>query len=207
MRAYIYVDGFNLYYGALRNSPYKWLNLRRLLSLLLPGDELLRINYYTARVKPLPDNPEAPLRQQIYLRALRTLPDVHIHFGHFLTHTVWMPSASSTKSPPERVQVIKTEEKGSDVNLATHLVRDGFRGEYELAVVVTNDSDLLEPVRTVRQELSLRVGIINPHRRASQALVPHATFVKKIRPGLLAKCQFPRELTDSQGSFHKPSYW
>ncbi len=78
----------------------------------------------------------------MYLRALGTLPNLFLHYGHFLTHNVWMPDASSKKKPPDHVQVIKTEEKGSDVNLATHLVRDGFRNEYELAVLVTNDSDL-----------------------------------------------------------------
>lgn len=73
-----------------------------------------------------------------------------------------MPDASSKKKPPDCVQVIKTEEKGSGVNLATHLVGDGFRNEYELAVLVTNDSDLLEPIRIVRHELGLKVGITNP---------------------------------------------
>lgn len=207
MRAYVYVDGFNLYYGALRGTPYKWLNLQELFRLLLPQDDIAQIKYYTAQVKPQPHNRGAPVRQQMYLRALRTLPTLSIHYGHFLTHTVWMPDASSTKDPPDRVQVIKTEEKGSDVNLATHLVRDGFRKEYELAVLVTNDSDLLEPIRIVRDELALRVGLINPHKRASQALVPHATFVKSIRRGLLSKCQFRNQLTDGKGPFHKPPQW
>ena len=207
MRTYIYVDGFNLYYGALRNTPYKWLDLSELFRLLLPKDQILKIKYYTAKVKPRPHDPHAPVRQQIYLRALRTIPNLSIHHGHFLSQTVPMPLASSTQSPPKRVKVIKTEEKGSDVNLATHLVRDGFRNEYELAVLVTNDSDLLEPIRIVRNELQLRVGIINPHKKASQALVPHATFVKRIRPGLLAKCQFPNQLTDKKGTFHKPATW
>ncbi len=207
MRTYIYVDGFNLYYGALRKTPYKWLNLHELFRFLLPQDNIDRIKYYTAKVKPHPHNLGAPVRQQMYLRALRTLPNLSLHYGHFLTHTVWMPDASSTKNPPDRVQVIKTEEKGSDVNLATHLVRDGFRKEYELAVLVTNDSDLLEPIRIVRHELGLKVGLINPHKRASQALVPHATFVKTIRRGLLSKCQFPHQLTDGKGAFHKPPRW
>lgn len=207
MRAYVYVDGFNLYYGSLRKTKQKWLNLQELFRLLLPRDSIIGIKYYTARVKPQPHDPSAPLRQQMYLRALETLPNLSLHYGHFLTHTVWMPDASSKKKPPDRVQVIKTEEKGSDVNLATHLVRDGFRNEYELAVLVTNDSDLLEPIRIVRHELGLKVGIINPHKRASQVLVPHANFIKTIRHGLLSKCQFPDELTDSKGTFRKPSRW
>ncbi len=121
--------------------------------LLLPGDDIRTIKYFTAIVKARPHDPDAPTRQQIYLRALRTVPNLSIYFGHFLMHEVWMPDASSKSIPPRNVRVIKTEEKGSDVNLATHLVRDGFRGEYELAVLVTNDSDLLAPIRIVVKNL------------------------------------------------------
>ncbi len=60
------------------------------------------------------------------------------------------------------------------MNLATHLLRDGFRKEYQAAVLVTNDSDLLEPVRMVRKELGLVVGILNPHRKASRVLAREA---------------------------------
>ncbi len=68
------------------------------------------------------------------------------------------------------VEVIKSEEKGSDVNLATYLLLDGFRRDYEIAVIITNDSDLVEPIKVLRTELKLRVGILNPDRRASLAL-------------------------------------
>jgi uncharacterized LabA/DUF88 family protein len=207
LRAYVYIDGLNLYYGALKNTRYKWLNLEEMCRLLLPGDDIRSIKYFTAIINARPHDPDAPTRQQVFLRALRTIPKLSIHLGHFLAHEVWMPLASSTSNPPQNVRVIKTEEKGSDVNLATHLVRDGFRGEYEVAVVVTNDSDLLEPIRVVGRELALPVGILNPHRKPSRALLPHVKFMKKIRPGLLAKCQFPDQLTDKDGTFRKPKSW
>ena len=105
------------------------------------------------------------------------------------------------------VEVIKTEEKGSDVNLATHLLYDGFRNDYEVAVIVSNDSDLLEPIRIVRNELGKKVGILNPHQRPSRALLPHIDFMKRIRSGALAAAQFPPSLTDSHGTFHKPTAW
>lgn len=96
-------------------------------------------------------------------------------------------------APPDRGyrRVIKTEEKGSDVNLATHLLIDGFDDAYELAVVVSNDSDLLEPIKVVTQRLGKPVGILNPHRVPSVALLRHAWFVKQIRGGVLARSQFP----------------
>jgi len=78
--------------------------------------------------------------------------------------------------PDESVIVLKTQEKGSDVNLATFLLRYGFLDQYDAAVVVANDSDLHEPIRVVRVELAKIVGILNPHWMPSRALVPHVTF-------------------------------
>jgi hypothetical protein len=76
-----------------------------------------------------------------------------------------------------------------------------------VAVLISNDSDLLEPMRIVRYELGLRIGLLNPHRRVAAALAPHATFLKQIRKGVLADSQFPPELTDDNGTFRKPESW
>ena len=105
------------------------------------------------------------------------------------------------------VKVIKTEEKGSDVNLATHLVVDGFKNDFELAVVVSNDSDLLTPIQVVTQELGKPVGLLNPHKNPSVSLLPHVLFIKKIRRGVLGQSQFPPVMRDQQGEFYKPASW
>lgn len=207
MKAHVYVDGLNLYYGAVKGTPYKWLNIAELCGLLLPEDQVLQIKYYTAIVDARPDNPGAPTRQQFFLRALRTIPNLSIYFGHFLTQRRWLPLVSSKKKDSKKVQVYKTEEKGSDVNLATHLVRDGFKREFEVATLITNDSDLLEPIRVVRYELGFPVGLLNPHPKPSMALLPHVTFTKQIRRGQLARCQFPSTMTDKDGTFSRPAGW
>jgi len=75
-------------------------------------------------------------------------------------------------NPPKKVFVDKTEEKGSDVNLASHLLRDAYNRNFEVAVLITNDSDLAEPVKIVRQELGLPVGVLNPHQYHSKVLQP-----------------------------------
>jgi uncharacterized LabA/DUF88 family protein len=201
----VYIDGFNLYYGALKRTPYKWLDLAKLSSIMLPQDVVQNIYYYTARVSARPHNQSAPIDQQIYLRALRTIPNLSITYGHFLTHSVRM--TLSGVNPVQRVWVDKTEEKGSDVNLAAHLVRDAFRKRFEVAVLITNDSDLAEPVRIVTQELALPVGVLNPHQYHSQELKRLATFVKRIRQSDLHASQFPPKLADAKGAFHKPSSW
>lgn len=203
---YAYVDAFNLYYGCLRGTSYKWLNLHRMLEALLPKNDIRCIKYFTAKITPRPSDPTAAVRQQTYLRALRTLPKVEIAFGHYLTHTVKMLLASPAPGGPRVVEVIKTEEKGSDVNLATHLISDAYEKRFQCAVVVTNDSDLTLPVARVR-ELGYAVGVVNPHERAARTLQQAASFTRQIREGLLRVSQFPTELTDSAGTFTRPSSW
>ena len=118
-----------------------------------------------------------------------------------------MPVAEPRSVQDRYVRVVKTEEKGSDVNIASHMLRDGFRGAYEAAVLVTNDSDLIEPIRIVREELGLLVGILNPQKRASVLLRHHASFMKPIRSGVVAVSQFPVEIHDQKGVFRKPAQW
>ncbi len=207
MKTNIYVDGFNFYYGALKRTPYKWLNIAKLCQLLLPKNQIHRIKYFTATVNDRPNDLELSTRQQTYFRALKTIPELEIILGHFLTQKCMMPLAGQTAGHPKYAKVIKTEEKGSDVNLAVHLLNDGHKRDYEVAVLITNDSDLLEAVRIVRQELNLPVGILNPYKRPSQVLMQHASFIKPIRKGALAASQFSDTLTDANGEFHKPVSW
>jgi len=143
----------------------------------------------------------------MYFRALRTLPGLEIIFGHFLTNVVSMPIAGCEPGNQKYVNVIKTEEKGSDVNLAKHLLFDGFKGNYQAAAVITNDSDLLEPIRIIRSEMNVHIGILNPHTAPSRALIKYASFVKQIRRGVLSVSQFPPQLRDEKGVFHKPMTW
>jgi len=213
MRTIVYVDAFNLYYGikdmsrGTPNFPYRRLDLAKMCSLLLPKNDILGIKYFTAKVSARPRDPDQPVRQQTYLRALATLPTVSIIYGHFLTHTVSMALAQPAKDGSLFAKVIKTEEKGSDVNLATHLLVDAFRDECDMSVDITNDSDLQEPLRVVSQEFGKTVGILNPQRHPSFELKQYATFYKPIRKGVLAGSQFPVMLEDEQGQFYKPPSW
>lgn len=208
MKTNIYVDGFNLYFRCLQGTPCKWLDIAKMCQLLLPHNAINEIKYFTANVKPRPGDPDQPLRQQIYFRALETIPNLSIIRGSFLTNKVRMLKVGC---PPDKdssyVQVIKTEEKGSDVNLATHLLYDACRGDFECAAVVSKDSDLLEPIRIVREKLGLTVGLLNPGKTKSFALIPHADFIKEIRRGVLVASQFPDELEDANGTFRKPATW
>jgi uncharacterized LabA/DUF88 family protein len=203
----VYVDAFNLYYGCLKGTPYRWLDLGALCARLLPRDRINRIRYFTAALSIRPDDPRVRQRQQIYLRALTTVPGLSIHYGHFLSHVVRMPLANPPSRGARTVVVVKTEEKSSDVNLATFLLLDAFKRDCDTAVVVSNDSDLKLPIEVAQNELDLRVGVVNPHPpdRRSRALRP--TFLKQIRASALAACQFPPELRDAKGVIRKPGGW
>lgn len=210
----VYIDAFNLYYGAVKNTPYKWLDLDKLCQLFLPKNKIKKIKYFTALVGSRPDHTGSNVRQLSYLRALQTIPHLSIIKGHYLSHAVWMPTFDSyqkalrQKGKIKFIRVLKTEEKGSDVNLATHLLNDGYKKEYEVAVIISNDSDLMEPIRIVKDELRLPVGVINPNQpHPSQVLLKTATFFKRIRKGALAASQFPPIMKDSNGEFHKPTSW
>ena len=78
VRTNIYVDGFNLYYGALRKTPHRLVNLESLFQFLLPKNTIQEIKYFTALVSARPNDPSQPQRQQLYLRALATLPKVSV---------------------------------------------------------------------------------------------------------------------------------
>jgi hypothetical protein len=199
-RTNVYVDGFNLYYGALKGTPYKWLDLDALFRMLLPQHDIRRIRYFTALTQPRDNDPHIHVRQQAYLRALGTHPHVSVHLGTFrqgITRMKLAPPANGTAA------VIKTEEKGSDVNLASYLLLDCFREDFQAAVVVSNDTDLVTPIQMVANEFGCPVGLLNPHPRPARDLLRATTFYKQIRPGALAAAQFP----DRIGPITKPTGW
>lgn len=199
----MYVDGFNLYYGALRGRQYKWLDLlafsHRLLRL---PHTVTRIRYFTAELLPSRHDPAAPERQQAYLRALETTPNLSIHYGSFL---------QSPGQPPR--------EKGSDVNLASYLLLDAFDREYEVALVISNDSDLTHPIELVRDRFGVRVGVaaplLNRHpdgkrrypsrdlRQAADFLVP----INRRRRYLLRDSQLPDAVIHGGRRITRPSGW
>jgi uncharacterized LabA/DUF88 family protein len=204
MKVNVYIDGFNLYYGCLKNSPYLWLDVNKMCRLLFPHDEIVKIKYFTAPIKIRDDNdPDRANRQQIYLRALRTIPNLEIIEGIFLSHVVTMKLASGKGY----TQVIKSEEKGTDVNIATHLLHDAYKLSFERAVVISNDSDLVTPIQIVTKELNLPITVVSPFKRNNIQLKTVATNVKQIRKGLLAASQFNEKLTDGVGDFSIPEKW
>jgi hypothetical protein len=202
----VYVDGFNLYYRALKGSPYKWLDLRRAFTLVLgPNYPIQTIKYYTARINGRFD-PDAPTRQDTYLRALKAhSPDIEIYYGHFLVH----PATRRLVNPPHTsVTVLNPEEKGSDVNLAVHLVTDAWLNAYDSAFIVTNDSDFLEAVKRVHQHHPQKnVGVVVPGDTtpAARELARVCRPFFRLRGGVMSLAQLPNPIPNT--TIHKPPNW
>lgn len=197
MRIGVYVDGFNLYYGARgicgRGTPgWRWLDLRGLANSLVrrhtswPDAEVVRVVYCTARIDGA-SNPSGQADQDIYLKALVAAGSVdHIEYGTYVSHVKTGPLA--VKDPQGRPQLVRSEwpvkvqdahgdpvpgavfmvsyanreEKGSDVNVAAHLLLDVLSGAVDGAMVISNDSDLRFPIQQAR--LRVPVGVVNPSR-------------------------------------------
>ena len=218
MRTIVYVDGFNLYYRLLDKRPaLKWLDIKALAQKLLrPANVVTGVRYYTAHISGRMDA-TAPARQQIYLDALRTVPEVSIHLGAFLLSEkfaglakppAFRPQATLPEPWPDVVKVIKVEEKGSDVNLACHLLLDAFEGNFDVAAVISNDSDLVEPIRIVTQVLGKPVGLLSPVNNPNPELSRVSSFIRRISVSDLAASQFPDMLTRPDGTkIHRPPSW
>ncbi len=209
MNTNVYIDGFNLYYRALKDTPFRWLDLRKLAETLFPQDDIRRVCYFIARLDPRPGNPNQPRRQLVYLRALATLPSFDAYYGHFRSGVKRRPLAEPAPGLPDYVLVRDSEEKGSDVNLATRLLVDGFNGEYEQAVVVSNDADFAGAMRYVRDDLGLRVALVNPDPRnvSPRELADAATYVKRLWKSHLRRSLLPLTLRDRVGVITKPEGW
>jgi len=217
MRTIVYVDGFNLYYGACRAPGRKWLDLGALCARLLPNDEIVEIAYCTANVKKSPTNPGKQDRQRIYHRALETIPQLRIYRGRFLLKQV--TGSLIDPAPGERLKraVWTFEEKATDVNLACLMLMDGVEGRYEQAALISNDGDLQMPVEIVRERLNRHVTVINPVLRrrgkrrnavlSPQPLPSNASFLQ-LRAKHVEEAQFPDELISPRGTpLIKPSGW
>jgi uncharacterized LabA/DUF88 family protein len=224
-RTNLYVDGFNLYYGAAKSTRLKWVNVIALAEAVLPGLQVNRTRYFTAMVKSNPTDPQQAQRQQTYIRALETLPNLTVHYGRYQETRV---TAKHCQPPPDTVQVYKTEEKGTDVNLATYMLVDAFRDDCDQLVVITNDSDLAEPIRIINAELNLKVIVLNPHSadtaarknarlrsnhkaRPSYHLKNVAYLTKDIRSDgnncHMTQAQLPHVLSDNNGTITIPASW
>lgn len=205
-RTIVYVDGFNLYYGAIRGGAHKWLNLERFFTLLRPHDTVLQIHYFTALV----DGPSR-LNQELYLRALGTLPKVNIVLGKFKKKQIRCSSSACTFTGNRFFQM--PEEKRTDVNIAVFLLDDTYQDKCDHSIVVSGDSDLVPAIgllkaRFPKKRVTVYVPSRNPLRGAAVELRSVADKNRTLPLNLLPFAQFPVSFPDGTGGvIKKPATW
>ena len=230
-----YIDGFNLYKGSLERRPEcKWLDVISLCKSLEPDANLGSVFYFTAPVKSRFEGDRASDRQATYLRVLEH-SGVKIVRGKFRKDARWHRLASmelkefvqpilaqhlgltrlaikgswkNAKPDIPMTKVIILGEKGSDVNLASYLLRDAFRRNVNRALVITGDSDLTVPILFTKAE-GVTVHVVVPgDGQNSTSLKSAASSLIRLDVELLRRNQFPNSyLTPGGGNIQKPSSW
>ena len=205
-RSVVYVDGFNLYYGALRGGLHKWLDLEHYFQLLRPADDLELVRYFTALVS-------GPSRgdQEIYLRALSTLPRVEIILGKFKTRRVRCRVQACTHAG--NLFFLAPEEKRTDVDIGIHMLDDGHQNLCDRFIVVSGGSDLVPAINRTKERFPSKEVIVDvpsrsPVRGAAVELRSAADKNKTLPLQILPHAQLPATLPDGAGgTLTKPADW
>jgi uncharacterized LabA/DUF88 family protein len=230
-----YIDGFNLYKGALETRPdFKWLDLIGMCKDLMPDYELTDVFYFTAPLKDRFAGDRANERQNTYLRVLRH-SGVQVVNGTFRTDYSWQRLASKNRVetlhptlPPRlgltqktinrtwneaepdvpKAKIVSMKEKGSDVNIASYLLRDAYTRDIDGALVVTGDSDLSTAITFARSTgLLVKIGFPN-RNRISKDLRSKASLSETIHSRILRENQFPDTYIAPSGKqIIKPIEW
>jgi len=205
-RSIIYIDGFNLYHGALSNGPYKWLDLEAYFRRLRPHDDIQIIRYFTARML----GPKR-VNQTTYLRVLETLPLVQTVVGRFKAKEVTCRVAACRHPGP---RVYRTfEEKRTDVNIAVTLLDDAYAGLCDRQIIISGDSDLVPAVARVKTRfpdttLIAYIPARNSLRGAAVELRSAVDRARTLPLQLLPHSQFPAQVPDGAGGvIQKPAGW
>jgi len=200
-RVIAYIDGYNLYYG-LRTKGWKWfywLDLTRLVAnLLQPQQQLIETKYFTTIVNRPKGRHD---RQTTYLEALKTLPGIQFYYGHFLSNPVECRNCGYTYE--------LHHEKMTDVNIAVELLTDAFQDRFDLAFLITADSDLVSPIDAVKRLFPEKhVLVAFPPARVSAELKRHSHAYIHIGRDKLSRSLFPDEVIKPDGfTLHRPKEW
>lgn len=213
-RTIFYIDGFNLYHGLLAGTPYLWLDIEKFAMSLLPRPEeheLVGVDYFTARIKYNPSEPQAAFNQDRYLEVIAAFPRVKIVEGFYKRFRVKLPFATEPCKSCDKMKygiVYRTVEKRSDVNLATEMMADAYRDSADAFVLVSGDVDFAAPLCFIRHEVGRHTLVFNPHNDVCEELRRFTSYYRNIPRDLPAKCQLPEIVTLPNGrTIHRPAAW
>lgn len=205
----VYVDGFNLYFGALKPRPnFKWLDLRKFSQLLYPERTIGNVYYFTADIHRLHEFDDSPKRQNTYLKALAD-SGVEIVKGHFNLREKHLRLVGANDPTSQLAHVWQYEEKGSDVNLASYLLRDVYVSRISHALVISGDSDLANALTFARNAgTHISLAIPDRHENGSARLKASADYVQFVKPNQLEASQFSKAIILASGrEIIRPKEW
>jgi len=211
----VYIDGYNLYYGLLKGTPYKWLDLERFSKELVgPGHNVVAVKYFTSLVRPHPYDVAAVERQNVYLQAIQSAAKVVTTLGFYSKRKKLLPAVEETcrvcaTAEAGLVRVVVLEEKRTDVNMAVSIVVDAAKPEVDCVAVVTGDSDQAGAIEAARYTYAKKALVFNPHEAYSVNLKNAASYYQNIPRDLPARCQLPDAIpVGSHGNFiRRPAAW
>jgi uncharacterized LabA/DUF88 family protein len=227
----VYIDGYNLYYGRLRGSPFKWLDVVKLFEDLLiqrdQHEQLEKVNLFTApALANFATHGAASVEaQSAYHRALKTLHGAHfdtVYGTHsFDKNGALLPVfvAGQKYDRTNRTRVWKLEEKKTDVNLAICMCRDAAKGLYDRIILVSNDSDAEPALQAIRQDFPhIMIGVVLPawppvagsktHRRVSGSLANQAHWtIAHLTDAQLSAASLPDQIPTKKKAIVKPKHW
>jgi len=202
MNVICYIDGFNLYHG-LRSKQWKkyyWLDMWALAERFLkPGQKLTEVVYCTAKIK---GDPGGQQRQLDFIDALQShRPGVKVVYGHYLAKEVKCFSCHHTYT--------RHEEKMTDVNIACRMLTDAMDDRFDVALVMSGDSDLVPPVGVIRERWPAKkvIAVFPPDRR-SDALRRIVHGQKWIAESDVRQSQLPSQVHVAPGRvICRPASW
>jgi uncharacterized LabA/DUF88 family protein len=218
LRTIAYIDGYNLYYGLLRKSQYKWLDVYALLrdQALNQSSDLVEVRYYTApMLGKMSDDLESPIRQRRYLQALRKMHPIGLTLieGRIVASTPFQRLIRPIPEAPhlQKVQVLDFNEKKTDVNIASNMINGAWLKTYDQAVLCSNDSDLEGALRSIKEHHPhIRIGLVAPisgddPRKISSDLARFSDWKKILSTTHLSRSQLPDRIPSSH--LAKPTAW
>jgi uncharacterized LabA/DUF88 family protein len=199
-RVAAYIDGFNLYFGIRKDGRrHLWLDLEYLVrSLLKPHQQLVAARYFTARVR---NDPVAEQHQETYLKALQAHSSVlDIRQGRFQRKSKSCYSCHSSW--------FEYEEKETDVSLSVSLLEDGVNGLYDVALIVSADSDMTPAVCALKRLApAVRVVAAMPPNRNSAGLAAACDATIPIGIAKVRRAQLPEIVTAGPRPLARPERW
>jgi uncharacterized LabA/DUF88 family protein len=200
-RVIVYIDGFNLYFGLKSKGwrKYLWLNLQLLArNLLKENQNLILTKYFTARVGSPPDKHK---RQATYIEALETLPNLIIYYGRYQLNPLDCRNCGWHEEVPS--------EKMTDVNIAVEMLKDAFNNDFDVALLISADSDLVPLIKTIRELFpQKRVVVAFPPNRASKNLAKIANACFTISRSRIANSLFSEKVVKEDGYIlERPASW